>query len=204
LRTTTEHRLGLSSALGILACGGSAPPTETPHPPPHRESRSEVERFFPAPDGFVYTYDTQAAHSGEVGVLMLQVARPRDGRVDLTSGGKVQRIIIGEDGLAYLGGGFLLRPPLRVGATFPGPLGPVEITAIDQVIRTPAGTYSGCLETVEVTQAPDLRRSTTTVLCPEVGVASIRVEATAQGEDFEETAVLRSFGPRVDLNAPSP
>src|SRR5690606_19532466 len=101
------------------------------------------------------------------------------------------------DGIAHAAGGFLLKRPLEVGRQYAGSSGTVRITAVDRAIQVPAGSFVGCLETLE--QSPSPPRSITTIFCPHVGIVLLDVSAETQGELTQETATLKSFGPAVDL-----
>jgi hypothetical protein len=65
----------------------------------------------------------------------------------------------------------------------------------------PAGTFTGCLETLEELHGsgPALLRRVTTLFCPDVGIASLYVEAWDEGKHAAERAVLRSFGQPVTI-----
>ena len=105
------------------------------------------------------------------------------------------------DGLAQPAtGAYVLKAPFSLGAQWSGEHGSdIRITSVDRAIQVPAGSFVGCLETVETLA----ERRTTTIYCPEVGIVSLEVEAPRQGGGRAlERAVLRSFGAPVDLAAP--
>ena len=158
-----------------------------------------MARYLPLVDNTVYAYVTQAEGVAEQGVLMLAIKRPRPESVELSIGGRVQRLEIASDGVRHATGGWLLKAPLSAGARWKGSFGEVRVSSLDRAIEVPAGRFKGCLETVEEVQAPVPKRATT-VFCPEVGIVLLQVEGTIEGEYGVERAALRSYGPRVDIN----
>jgi hypothetical protein len=185
-----------------FACAGSAQ-TES-KPAKAQPGPLDVARYLPLVDNTVYAYVTQAEGVPEQGVLMLAIKRPRPESVELSIGGRVQRLDIATDGIRYATGGWLLKAPLAAGARWKGSFGQVRVSSLDRAIEVPAGRFKGCLETVEEVQAPVQKRATT-VFCPDVGIVLLQVEGMIEGEYGQERAVLRSYGPRVDINdAPPP
>jgi hypothetical protein len=184
-------------ALAAAACGPGAP-AET-GPPPKPAHISDVERYLPLRAETVLAYDTFQENTGERGVLMMSVRRPRLGTVELDVGGRVQRLALESDGVRLVTGGWLLKAPLTPGARFKGQFGEVEVTSVTASVQVPAGKFTGCVQTVE--QSATAQRKVTTVFCPDVGITLLEVEGTL-GEDYaHERAELRSHGPRVDLDA---
>jgi hypothetical protein len=153
----------------------------------------------PLEDGTVFSYDTRSEHDNARGVLIVQVARPRPGRVDLRMGSRTERLQFVPDGIAYVEGGYLLKTPLSKGNTWRSRTGTVRVENTDETASVPAGTFPGCLRTVEEARDTAMSRKVSQVYCPHVGLVSVEVEGmTAEGPN-RETAVLRSFGPRVDV-----
>lgn len=186
-------------ALLASACGASGP-TPGPGSAPPAARVSDVEHYLPLTADTVLAYETFAENSGDRGILMMQVRRPRLGMVELDVGGRVQRLALERDGVRLVAGGWLLKAPLQPGARFKGQFGEVEITRVDASVEVPAGRFSGCVETVE--QSATAQRKVTTVFCPEIGITLLEVEGSL-GDDYgRERAALKSHGPRVDLEAP--
>ena len=191
-----------ASALAVLAvcgCTPAAAPSAAAPPAAQVDASPELERYLPLEDGTVFSYDTQSEHGGARGVLIVQVTRPRPGRVDLRMGSRTERLQTVPDGISYVDGGYLLKAPLTVGSTWRSRTGMVRVDATDQSVSVPAGKFEGCLRTVEESRDTSLSRKVSQVYCPHVGLVSVEVEGmTAEGPN-RETALLRSFGPRVDL-----
>jgi hypothetical protein len=193
---SASSRWALLLALSAVACGGAGKAT-TPKPS-GPAGITDVERYLPLTDNTVFAYETLSETTGERGVLMLGVKRRRPELVELSIGGKVQRLDIVPDGVRHATGGYLLKAPLSVGATWKGQFGEVRVTALDRAVDVPAGRFQNCVETVEEVRAPAQKKATT-VFCPEVGMVLLQAEGTAEGEYELVRAVLRSHGPRIDL-----
>jgi hypothetical protein len=157
-----------------------------------------LERYLPLQTDTVFSYETERESSGERGLLVLRVNRPRPDMAELI-GPKTERLDFRVDAIDYASGGTLLKAPLAVGATWRGRVGTVRVASTDKAISVPAGKFAGCIETVE--QAPAAGATITTVFCPEVGIVSIDAQGSIDGEIDRETARLRYFGPAVDLGA---
>lgn len=185
--------------MGMLGCSSAKPAPAAPIA--IREpinARPEIERYLPLENGTVFSYDT-ASETGRRGVLIVQISRPRQDRVDLRMGSKTERLELTSDGVAYVEGGYLLKAPLTAGSTWKSKTGTVRVENADETAKVPAGQFEGCVRTLEETRDPGATRTVRTVFCPHVGLVSLDVEATSDRGHERETAVLRSFGPRVDL-----
>lgn len=194
-RALTSPAVLLVTAL--LASCGAAPPAA-----PESQAAgptSELSRYLPLEHDTVLAFDTNIEESGETGVLMLRVARKSGNLVELGVGGRVQRLELMPGAIRNLDGGFLLKAPLTVGATWPGMAGTVRVTATDKKVEVPAGRFEGCVETVEEKTLPGGFKRITTDFCPGVGIVVLDVEAAAGAEQARETARLRSRSKRVDL-----
>jgi hypothetical protein len=184
-------------ALFVTSCASGAKQAPPANSAP-ADAEYEIEKYFPLSAGTVFAYDTFNEDSGEKGLLVFEVFRPRPGRADLKVGGQVkQRLELQSDGISHLEGGYLLKTPLTAGAQWKGRWGTVTVNAVDRAVETPAGHFVGCVETVE----EDGTKKATSVYCPEVGLVSLDAEGENENGYAHERAVLRSFGPRVDLGA---
>ncbi|MBN1605227.1 MAG: hypothetical protein JW940_01265 [Polyangiaceae bacterium] len=190
---------GGAFALVVLltACGGAARPGAGARA--EAAPQNELSRYFPLTDNTVYTYQTRNEETGESGLLMLEISRPRTELAELRVAGRVRRLEIRGDAIRYANGGAVLARPIRKGSRWFGQDGPVEVTAVNVTAKVPAGRYIGCIETQESGGHPEAGRRTTTVYCPNVGIVKLAIEASSQGELVTEVAELMAFGPRVDL-----
>jgi len=196
----TALLMSICMALGT-ACGASAPPpAQTPAKP---AGAADVSRYLPLKHDSVFAYDTMSEATGESGVLIVQVTRPRPDMAELKVGGRAQRLDIGTDGIRHATGGYLLKAPLTVGSRYKGQFGEVSVTSVERTMHVPAGNFVGCVETVEEARTPVAKKVTTT-FCPDVGMVLLVAEGMLEGAYAAERATLRSFGPRVDLSALPP
>ena len=192
----TNFELGL--LLAVVGCGGAAAQNDSKLGPTEPVI-TDVERYMPLKADTVYAFETSIENSGEKGVLMMHVDRPRANQAVLVVGGKAQRLEIEKRGIRLSNGGWLLKAPLSVAAQFKGQFGQVVIRSTDATVDTPAGRFTGCVETIEESTA--VQKRVTTVFCPDIGIVALDAEGTI-GDDFgRERAVLRSYGPRVDINS---
>jgi hypothetical protein len=188
------------ASVALAACAG-APPAGTSISAKGGDFQTELERYLPLEDGTVYSYDTASEDRSDKGVLIVQISRPRKGRADLRMGGRTERLELRPDGIAYLEGGYLLKGPLSAATTWRSKTGTVRVANLDEKVTVPAGEFNGCLRTVEETREPGVERTVTSVFCPHVGLVSLAVDGASDEGHQRETAVLKSFGPRVDLSA---
>lgn len=157
----------------------------------------------PLKDDTVYAYDT-VDDRGQTGLLVMQVSRPRAGRVDLKVGSTVERLEIVSGGIRRLAGGWVLKAPLEKGAEWLEGRKRIRVTAIDKQVEVQAGSFVGCIETVEESGSAAAGKKVTSTYCPDVGMVIMDVVAAGEGDIQSLRAELRSFGPRVDLGAPIP
>jgi hypothetical protein len=185
--------------LVVVWAGCAAPPSPSgaaaPPAPATSATQGEAERYLPLLNDTVFSYTAWLPESAEPEQLILQVNRSGPHHANLRSGNSVKRLELVADGVRLVTGGYLLQAPLVAGADWAGPAGRVRITAVDQDVRVAAGQFAGCLETLE----SDTRgsREIATTYCPGVGIVKFSVDDGERQERFE----LKSFGPRVDVNA---
>lgn len=192
----------LTGLLGCLlfaaACDRSPPPVASA-PPVSTRSLGGAERFLPLLDATVFAYDTHSQATGQRGLLVLEVRRRRADMAELVVAGRTRRVELAEEGIRHATGGWLLKQPLTLGATFQGDFGGVRISAIDRSVKVAAGSFDGCLETIEAVSNTGFSKSTTTLYCPNVGIVTRLTEAESDEGADTESMRLRSFGPKVDL-----
>lgn len=184
--------------VAVVSCGHPGPAEQPIRIVAQEGLPTEALQFMPLEDGTVYAYDS-SSDSGEHGVLMMQISRPRAGRADLKIGSRVERLQVDADGISYVEGGFLLKPPLSRGAEWKSRSGSVRITETDLPVRVPAGDFQGCLRTVEEIRDTHRSKIVTSTYCPHVGLVTMEVVGDTDRGRGHETATLRSFGPRVEL-----
>jgi len=198
-----------ASALALLLSGcsgasdGAAAAAHSPWLAPgtgqqNAMSGSKAERFFPLVDGMVYTYGT-FNEVGEQGLLVARVHRSDGLRGELRFPTGAKTFEIAPDGVVLHGRGgetsYVLKLPLAVGTTWRGEHGgQSRILSVDATVTTPAGSYEGCVQTLEERLGDRPTRYSTT-FCPEIGVVQIEV---ATGANFERAA-LKSYAPPMRM-----
>lgn len=192
----TRFALAAALPLALAACGGAAPaaaPKASTFTAPASgvtaTSGTELERFFPLVDGRLYEYRTEG-DSGERGLLVARVHRTDAAHGELQYPTGTKRFELASDGVRATSGAYVLKAPLEVGATWRGEHGgDVRVVSTSASVQTPAGSFSGCVQTVEERLGDSPVRYTTT-FCPDVGIVELQA---ASGETVER-AELRSYG----------
>jgi hypothetical protein len=176
-------------------CGGSTP--RVADATPSAVAYHGVSDYLPLENDTVLSFETETEGTAERGLLIMQVRRPRPNVVELDIGGKIRRLDLTRDGVKIVEGGWLLKKPLEVGATFTGQNGPVRVKSIHTAIDVPAGHFTDCVETEEVSPAA----RTLTTFCPLVGITLLDVESMSVSSPERVTARLKAHGPRVDVGS---
>lgn len=132
-------------------------------------------------------------------MLLARVRRDRSEGGSLQMSGGTKRFSYAPDGVVLEREGmmpvYVLKQPLQIGNRWRGEHGGwVAITEVDAQVQVPAGSYRGCVKTVEERGGDQPLRVSTT-FCPEVGIVELEAASGAQ----YEKAVLTSYGPPVDL-----
>ncbi len=186
-------RAGTVALSLCLGCGGaSAPEAVAPKP----TATAGIARYLPLEHDTVFSYDTSTEPDGERGLLVLEIRRPHAEAVELVVAGRKQRLTVNPTSVAHAAGGFLLREPLVAGAEWKGDFGHVRLTRTELSLTVGAGTFAGCLETVEELTTREGEKRTTTVFCPGVGIAQRETEAEQGAVRQSERLSLKSYGPK--------
>jgi hypothetical protein len=189
------RQIGLSVSLLVLAagCGGE------------QEAKSpdgsiggpvtDVQRLYPLEHNTVFSYNT-TDESGQTGIYIIEVGRPRTTMAELKVAGNVYRRYISADGVQAPGGGYVLRSPLSADAEWRGEFGDVSVKSLSRSIKVPAGDFGNCVETRESADTPAYTKTATTVFCPGIGMVYYLVEGEQGGVKVSQKLELKSFGPR--------
>jgi hypothetical protein len=157
-------------------------------------SGSEAERYFPLEEGKLYNYVT--TEGGESGMLVARVHRTDRTHGELRLSNATKRFVFDRDGVHYDGGAFILKNPVDLHASWPGEHGgTTRIASVSAAPKVLAGTYSGCVQTVEEGGRPPGSRYTSTY-CP--GVGMVLLEVTGAGGSAR--AELKTYGAPVKLD----
>jgi hypothetical protein len=182
--------LWLVFAVGCAA--SPAPKAETPSAP-----LSELTRYVPFENNTVLSYETYIEDTNERGIMVFEISRPRPELAELRVAGQVRkRYYFEAGGVRSAQGGYLLKAPLSANAEWQGDDGHVKVTSINQTVTVPAGTFAGCIQTVEEAKLAAATRTTTTVFCPGVGITTLQIEGEQDGTSVLQRISLKSFGPR--------
>ena len=196
-----SRALALLAAALAFGCGPKAPVASGSAAP---SAPSGPLRYLPLEDGTVFSYETSTTPGNDHGLLVLEVRRPRPATAEFVVAGRVTHFTLTPDAVAHAAGGFLLREPLVAGAEWRGDFGHVRLTRVDARVTVGAGTFAGCVETVEELTTREGNKRTTTTFCPGVGIALRETEVEQGGEQQSERIALKSFGKRFDPNGAAP
>ncbi len=194
--------------VGAVFLSGCPTPAENPtgglDPAPQPASgngaagnATELTRLFPLKDGHIYQYATEG-EDGE-GMMMTRVTRSDAKGGDLQGPRGTKSFSYMPDGVAQNTGGmtpvYVLKTPLAVGTKWRGQAGStVEIVEVGAKVTVPAGSYQGCVKTLEQ-RGGDRPLRVATTYCPDTGI----VELEAASGLVMERAVLKSYGPPFDI-----
>jgi hypothetical protein len=159
-------------------------------------SGASVERFFPLVDGQIYQYAT-SNELNDRGLLIARVFRSDPGHGELRyPSGKVKRFEYGPDGVKLMpSGAYILKAPLDPSATWRGENGgQTSVLSMNATVEVPAGTFTGCVQTMEERRGDRPVRFATT-FCPDVGI--VLLEA-ASGANLER-AELKSYAAALEM-----
>ncbi|AKU95397.1 hypothetical protein AKJ09_02061 [Labilithrix luteola] len=190
-------RSNVAVLFGVLApltvgCGGASP-AAAPSGGAKASSGAAAERFFPLEEGRLYHYLTR--ENGETGMLVARVHRSDATHGELRLTNTTKRFVYGPSSVSYDGGATILKDPIEVGASWPGEHGgTTKVSAVDTNVTVAAGSYSGCVQTVEEGgRMPGARYATT--YCPGVGMVLLEISAAGN----EARAELKSYGAPVKI-----
>ncbi|MFO0550396.1 MAG: hypothetical protein U0271_18520 [Polyangiaceae bacterium] len=192
-----------SLVLVLAACGGTSETSQHPtqKPTAHVSSGTELERFFPLVDGNIYHYKTELLVEGPAepaGTLIVKVRRtsPTQGQLLRPT---AQDFSYASNGIATTtksgAPAFLMKWPIDSSQTWLGPQGgQTRYDNVNATINTPAGTFQGCVVTIE-TRGGDLPVRVATTLCPTVGIVALEVQQAGAVERAE----LVYYGEPIDI-----
>jgi hypothetical protein len=182
------------AALVLLSCGAKEA-TDAPVVPSAQSTQiSPADRYFPLEDGRIYAYETR--EGAETGMLVAKVRRPDAAHGELRLSNATKRFVYERDGVRYDTGIYVLKTPIEIGTSWPGEHGGTTvIESIDARAVVPAGSYDGCVRTVERGGRPPGGVYANTY-CPTVGMVLLEVNAMGT----EARAALKSYGFPVKID----
>ena len=190
----------LASTLALLGCGGG-PGAKSPNAPKF----TGLLRYYPLEKGWHWAFFLRDTSAPSAGLLSVTKVTAFDGHVALLStGNELSELRVEKDGIVRVSSGaYLLKWPIAQGDKWSTSAGAsMVVSKVDLEVTVDAGTFDGCVETVETFRGDEARLVTTTY-CPDVGPTLLEVHelAVAPGEvPASATAKLRSFGPLLDFD----
>jgi hypothetical protein len=172
----------------FAACSCASGPTAAPRKPADLSPAS----LYPLRDGAAWSYDVDPG-DGERVLATTHVLRVSGANVEVQSGQAVLRYALLPDGIQRVGAGtYLLRSPVALGSEWPAGLNTqARVTAVDQLLQTPAGSFESCVVVTEL--SADSGRKVTTTYCPGVGPVRVISEMEVRGKLLQVTATLRGY-----------
>lgn len=186
-----------SLLFALLSAGCAAAQPVSPRAP-QAAAVTEWTRYLPLENDTVFSYETYIEDTNERGIAVFEIKRPRPELAELSIAGQVRKRYYFEPaGVRSSHGGYLLKSPLSLNSEWTGDDGKVKVTGVNQSVDSPAGKFSGCLQTVEEAKlGATATRKTTTVFCPGVGITVLEIEAEQEGTSVLQRLTLKAFGPR--------
>lgn len=182
-------RLRFTVASALLAACASAP-----SPKPAAPALSPA-RLYPMPAGSAWSYDVETGEGPPV-LAITRVIESAPDRATVQSGESTIAYVLRADGIFREDrGGYLLKSPIHVGASWPSGGGvQASVQRTDVALETKAGHFSGCVEVLE--QGSPSGAVVTTTYCPDVGparvVSSMQLALAAEG-GVQVVAQLRGY-----------
>jgi hypothetical protein len=160
------------ATLGLmLGCATTSPAPATGGPPP-----DDAAAYYPLVRGWSWAYNVE--RDGDT-LLLIQSVLDRSGDTAVVQAGD-QRLsyALDRDGIARREGlrtsDYVLRSPVRAGASWPIEGGEAKVIAVGQTVTVPGGTFPQCATVEESRTNP--QRINRTAYCAGVGPVTIEVQ----------------------------
>jgi hypothetical protein len=161
----------LVALTGMLGCATAPGAKPSAGPPPE-----DAAAYYPFSAGWKWAYDVE--REGQT-LLATTSVTERSGDTAIVQAGD-QRLSyeLRPEGISRREGlrtsDFLLRNPIRVGASWPIEGGQAKVAEVGKVVTVPGGTFPNCATVEESRTNPD--RVTRTVYCADVGPVSVELK----------------------------
>jgi hypothetical protein len=149
----------------VPACAGKSAPVAT-------QAALDPSAFYPFRAGNAWSYDVDTGEASTT--LAITRVEIFDGNIaQVRTANAVLHYEVLPEGIRVLpSDAWLIRAPVRAGATWPAPGGrTAELVSTDVVAETPAGRFDGCVEVREV--GGKLELEVRTIYCPGIGPVSV-------------------------------
>lgn len=174
------RRMGAAVLFLSAACAGRAPA-------PRADVALDPSELYPLSEGNAWSYDVDTGEpSRTLGITRVESF---DGRIaEVRTGQTVHRYEVTAEGIRIPSTNvWLVRAPLRAGATWPAPGGRTALLRSMQAhAETEAGSFKGCIEVLET--GGQLELEVRTVYCP--GVGPVSVESTMRSKVSDRTMTV--------------
>jgi hypothetical protein len=173
-----------------LACASTGTPAPVPAGPPPEDAAA----YFPLATGWKWAYEVQ---KGGENLLATYAVLNHVGDTAIVQAGE-ERVgyVVSPEGIARREGlavrDFLLKSPIRAGATWRLEAGEAKVAAVGKTVTVPAGTYVNCATIEEVRHQPE--RVVRTVYAAGIGPITVELQsydAAQQRFDVAVRAALR-------------
>lgn len=181
-------------SLLFFACSSPKPPESAV---PTSSGPLTIHDFLPFENQTVLSFVTRDDLGGS-SYFVMEIERPSEARGEIWIAGRRTRFQISPRRIERAEGGIWLAEPLEVGRSFPGPFGQTTIESVSERVTVPAGTFEGCVVTLERSEA----KTAESTYCPGVGLVRLVVEGASDADVTRVQSELTSYGPRVDLRSP--
>src|SRR6185436_12746222 len=164
-------RLAASAALAMAGCATTPAGAASGGPPPE-----EAAAYYPFSAGWKWAYNVE--REGQTMLATTAVTERSGDTAIVQSGDQRLSYALGPEGISRREGlrtsDFLLRSPIRAGATWPIEGGQAKVAEVGKAVTVPGGTFPNCATVEESRTNPE--RVTRTVYCAGVGPVSIEVQ----------------------------
>lgn len=179
--------------LAAVGCAGAPGAQKSQEPPP-----VEASAYYPLAPGWKWAYAVE--RGGDMVLATYTVVDRAGTTVAVQAGEDRLHYNLQADGIVRMdtfgagGGDYLLKTPIRAGATWPVASGTARVVAVGETVEVDAGRFTNCATIEERRRNPD--RMSRTTYAP--GVGPIKIELQAAGgvvPDGVESvrATLRGF-----------
>ncbi|MFO0649223.1 MAG: hypothetical protein U0326_23475 [Polyangiales bacterium] len=182
---STTQRLAVMVCVSALGCSGAQSPQRPRGPLTARD-------YFPLRANAAWSYDTQTGYGGDTVLSALAVVRVDGSRYYVRSGARTETYEIRADGVVREGD-YVLRDPIRVGATWDARDGShLAIRAVGATRTVGQRQYHNVIEVLR--SGSSARIETTTWYAADVGAIEIHARTTSSlGQEIEVHSTLRGF-----------
>jgi hypothetical protein len=162
----------LVGALVMVGCATAPAVAPSGDGPPPEDATA----YYPFQSGWRWAYNVE--HEGDTVLATTSVLERSGDTAIVQSGDQRLSYAVSAEGIARREGlrqtDFLLRTPIRAGASWPLEGGEAKVASVGKVITVPGGTFTNCMTVEENRTNP--QRVTRTSYCAGIGPVAIEVQ----------------------------